>query len=112
MAEPLKEIYNRAFLKQLAQVLQNAHSEFDPNAFVSFFKPADWKKLELMQRVDAISDGLKEFLPPEYKTAVQILVNASSEFSRYEYIIFPDFVAKFGLHDYKTSFSALEQLTC
>ena len=112
MAEALKEIYNRAFLKQLAQVLQNAHSECDPNAFVSSFQPGDWKKLELMQRVEAISDRLNEFLPPEYITAVQILVNASCEFSRYVYIIFPDFVAMFGLNDYKTSFRAFEQLTC
>jgi 3-methyladenine DNA glycosylase AlkC len=111
--EPLKNMYNRAFVDNLAQAIHGEYPLFDSAAFTQTVFDHEWENRELKERVRHISLSMHAHLPASYKEAVGILSRASSCLDQYtfECIIFPDFVEVYGLDDWETSSPALELFT-
>ncbi len=113
MAEPLKNMYNQQFVTDLAAALKKVYPAFDGDGFSVRVFDGDWEARELKDRMRHITTVLHDFLPPDYRTALDILRQVAPLLSDYgfENMIFPDYVAVYGLDDLEVSLPALEQFT-
>ena len=111
MPEPLKNRYNRQFIKALSTEIKKHYRAFDVAGFTSSIFNKDWKNEELKQRMRHITQSLHQYLPSDYDQALAILKPASSKFSGFEPMFFPDYVECYGLDEYRESMLALETFT-
>ncbi|TND08906.1 MAG: DNA-3-methylpurine glycosylase [Bacteroidetes bacterium] len=111
MATPLKEYYNKDFVRRLAAALRKKDTSFDSAGFEKFVFDKSWKDRELKQRVRHISQSLHKFLPYLYKKQVDLLRAVAAEFKGLEAFVFPDFIEVYGLDDLQTSVKAMEEFT-
>jgi len=111
MAEPLKAMYNETFLREFAAKIKRAHGTYDEEALLKFVLSGDWENLELKQRMRRITEGLRETLPADYESALGVLEDIADECRGFPYLIFPDFVEKYGLEHWERSIAALERFT-
>ena len=118
MAEPLKNIYSKAFFENLMNSIQQVIPTFDDKAFLAQLFDATWEQRELKQRMRHISTTLEMHLKGDYKTQVNSLLKIMQQLEKeevkvasFEWMFFPDFVECFGLKDYETSIEAIEKIT-
>ncbi len=111
MAEPLKNVYNKAYIQRLAKELNQAGLSFDQLAFTKKLLAAPWKELELKARTTKICQALYQVLPKDYEEACNILIKAGKSFGGYEGMFFPEYVSTYGLDHWNTSLKTLEILT-
>jgi 3-methyladenine DNA glycosylase AlkC len=113
MAEPLKAMYTKDFLKGFASKVKKAHNDFEDRKFVDKVMDDEWEGLELKGRIRRISEVLGSFLPENYPKALGILLAIQNQCEGFPYLFFPDFVEVFGVdpeHE-EISLQALEQFT-
>ncbi len=109
--EPLKEMFNEAYYKKLAEALSKAYPTFESKAFVSRVTTG-LAGLSLNQRLRNTSVVLKAFLPANYKKALAILRKTATLTPQgYTALVYPDFVGLYGLHDPEASLEALKYFT-
>jgi 3-methyladenine DNA glycosylase AlkC len=113
MAEPLKNIYNRTFLRELGAKIRTAYPAFDTPGFIGRVMDRDWKGLALKARMRKITEALGAHLPAPYEEALGILLSIAEECRGFPYLIFPDFAARYGLDKkhWRRSLKALEIFT-
>lgn len=116
MAELLKHRYNKALIKSLCGALVSEYPSFDHEKFNDYVFDELWEGKELKTRMLHVSSALYEFLPMKYEEALQILKPVSSNFSGFEFMIFPSFVEIYGflpenLDQLSESIKALEYFT-
>lgn len=117
MAEQLKNMYNKAFMNSLCQVLKSHIKNFDPVRFQKDVFTNQWKELELKQRMNHLSYVLHKHLPFSYKKQCEEIIKIVHELKKnhkeqsFEYMFLPDFIEKFGQNDLSTSLVAIEEIT-
>lgn len=111
MAEALRDMFSRSFLNSLEKKFVAASKDFIQKTFQKSILNSNFSSLELKQRVRAISVAMGEALPVSYKKQIEILKVVAPDVNGFCGTIFPDFVEKNGLKDYKTSIAALEFFT-
>lgn len=113
MAEPLKNMYNAAFFAQMTAAFQQVYAPFETEAFLEHLYNEAWDSLPLKARVRQIALCLRQFLPSEYREAIEVLKQAAPLLTQYsfEVIFFPEFVEVYGLDDWDVSLAALEIFT-
>ncbi|MEK5061780.1 hypothetical protein BK126_24720 [Paenibacillus sp. FSL H7-0326] len=113
MAEPLKNIYNPAFLMEFGQTIQAADPSFPAEAFVDKVMNEHWEELALKARIRHITNVLGALLPERYEEAIDILLEVNRHCSGFPYLILPDYVEVFGQADehFELSMRALETFT-
>ncbi len=109
--EPLKNLYNKTLLNNLANEIEKQYSAFDKTAFKKNVFDKHWKEKELKQRMRHIAESLHQHLPSNYKKTIKILKPVSEKFEGFEYMFFQDYVECYGLDDFETSIDALEHFT-
>ena len=111
MAEQLKNVYKKEYIRNLANKIKENYNDFDNDGFInSIFNPT-WEILELKMRMRHIAITLNEYLPLPYKKQLEILKPVSKDFSGFEAMFFQDFVEVYGLDDFENSMDALEVFT-
>ncbi|MGI9535282.1 MAG: DNA alkylation repair protein [Thermodesulfobacteriota bacterium] len=103
----------------MSDKIQPVLSKFNSKKFVNMVSKGV-NNLELKARVEVITDALREFLPKNYKSAVNILLkilgpentNETGMFKEY-YWLMPValFVEKYGIDDFDTSVNAIYEIT-
>jgi len=118
MAEPLKDRYNKKFIKEFNGFLLEVVPSFDEKGFTKLVFGKGWKERELKDRMKHIAHCLSEFLPGTYKQQVKILVKTTKRLIAaekhslgLEYMLLPDFIEQFGLEEPDTAIKAFEQIT-
>ncbi|CAM3131539.1 hypothetical protein PALU110988_03750 [Paenibacillus lupini] len=113
LAEPLKEMYHEAFLRQFIYKLKAAYPSFDTESFVSQVMNETWEQLELKGRIRQIAIVLGKHLPSDYEDALAVLYAIYEECSGFPYLFFPDFVEVYGGAEehWELSMQALERFT-
>ena len=111
MAEQLKNLYSKEFIKKLANRLFLAFTNFEKEDFINSIFDISWQNLELKQRMRHIAITLNKYLPLSYKKQLEILKEVKKDFTGLEAMIFQDFVEVFGLDDFDESMKALEIFT-
>ena len=111
MAEPLKLMYSNEYINNLGNEIYTQHSSFNKKAFVKDVLNHSWPQLELKQRMYHIVHCVHKHLPLGYAQQIEVLIKVAPHFSGFTAMLFPEFVAQYGLHDLPTSIKALEWFT-
>jgi len=111
MPKLLKDLYNKKLINSLSKELIKVHPSFDETAFSKRVFGKTWREKELKQRMRHISETLHEFLPGNYRKAIDVLMPVSEQFSGFEYMFFQDYVEIYGMDDFDASIPALEHFT-
>ena len=111
MAEQLKNLYSKEFIKKLANRLFLAFTNFEKENFINSIFDNSWQNLELKARMRHIAITINKYLPLSYKKQLEILKEVKKDFTGLEAMIFQDFVEVFGLDDFDESMKALEVFT-
>ncbi len=114
----IKNIYNTSFYEHLAQYLEPHMVSGNKKTFVTAMMPPAFEQMEWKERVVHTTQTLQQFLPADYPKAVGILVQVIDAIEKdhpgiekLAYVIFPDYLARFGLDDLETSTRAMERMT-
>ncbi len=114
MAEPLKNIYNRAFFDKFLSKMP----EIPPSVFLDKIYDTTWENRELKQRMRHIAETLGALLPKDYREATSILRQLVARIRdtqrsemNFEYMFLPDFIEIYGLDDFDTSVEAMTDIT-
>ena len=114
MAELFKDLYNTQYIQLLATNITKKYPTFQHTAFKQAIFNTSWNEYELKDRMHHISTILGDFLPKEYKKAIDILslifTNMNNSYGL-ENMIFQDFVEVYGLDSFDVSMRALEIFT-
>lgn len=111
MAEPLKNMYDEAFMRGFGERAVRAWPSFDTERFVSLVLADGWDALALKGRIRRISHSLGAVLPDDYGRALDILEGMAGDCRGFPYLFFPDFVEVFGLGHWERSVRALALFT-
>ena len=111
MAEQLKNVYTKEYIKNLALKIKDNYKEFDADKFINSIFDNTWESLELKARMRHIAINLEKSLALTYDKQLEILKEVSKDFSSFEAMFFQDFVEVFGLDDFEESMKALEVFT-
>ena len=111
MAEQLKNVYTKEYIKNLALKIKDNYKEFDTDKFINSIFDNTWESLELKARMRHIAINLEKSLALTYDKQLEILKEVSKDFSSFEAMFFQDFVEVFGLDDFEESMKALEVFT-
>ena len=76
MNEPLKNMYNRQYVSDLAAAIE--YPDFNGEAFLACVINDDWEARELKERMRHITTVLHDFLPADYRSALDVLYKAST----------------------------------
>jgi len=95
----------------LAAVVKRHYAKFDADRFVAAVLDDRLLERELKDRFFTIARHLRVFLPKSYKQAVAVLIEVAPDTGMWENLCLVAFVELFGLDDFATSVTAMEQLT-
>ncbi|MET1076401.1 MAG: DNA alkylation repair protein [Pseudomonas sp.] len=113
MSEPalLKDIFNPARFRQVAEQLRVIHPGFDAAAFVAQGLEG-LEGLSLMQRLRRMSLCLRAGLPDDFAEALVILRQLAPRIEHgFVTLVLPDYVALYGLEHFDESMAALKFFT-
>ncbi|MCL2188910.1 MAG: DNA alkylation repair protein [Defluviitaleaceae bacterium] len=116
MADAIKDIYNRDYLRKLAMDMQGAHPPFPIEEFISSVMDETWEGLELKARMRQITVNLGKFLPENYVDAINIIDKVITNHGTWLdgfCLYFCDFVEVYGQGEkhWDISMAALERYT-
>ena len=112
MPEKLKDMFfTDPFVQQLADAIERVHPAFDRDRFASLVYDGTWESLELKGKMHHITRALHETLPQDYPQALQILRTIAPSFHGFNTLVFPDYVASYGLDHWELSMPALAFFT-
>ncbi len=115
-------LFNKVKVEKLAREIKKAYPVFKEKDFVKAVLK-DFPEQELMQRIMGIRDRLREYLPTDYKEAVEVILLAlpapldptktDADFGDFIYAPYSYFVAEYGCaaKHLKVSLNALEEIT-
>lgn len=107
----LKHMYNRDFLKRLANALDAGGLDFNRKKIMDLWP--QFQVLEMKPRVHLVRDTLKALLPPSYPQQVRLLRQAvkKGDLSGFDLWPITEFVQKEGLNHLEISLDFLRELT-
>jgi len=116
--EPLKNVYNDQFFKIFTDAIVQSKSDFATTAFMKTIYDDSWKNLELKERMRHISTTLRRYFPDSFKEScvliLQVIENLKTNGLKdggFEYMFLPDFIEIYGIDDFETSISTMEEIT-
>jgi len=113
MATLLKDHYNKQSVAELAEAIQTVYPDFHCESFYCAVFAPDWEKLELKTRLRRITECLGSALEADYLKALKVL-RATCDRKKIEGLmglVFPDFVALYGLEHWRASMLGLAKFT-
>lgn len=109
--EPLKEMFNKEFFKELSLKFNKHDKNFNKVAFLKEIL-TDLESLSLNQRMRQTSLVLKKYLPADFIKSLEIMYKVIPEMrSGYTNLLFPDFVGLYGGEHFEHSMDALKYFT-
>lgn len=109
--EPLKDqFFNPGFYEKLTRDLSGIYPKLNTKSFLAAVQK-DFQQLELMERLELVSDTLKEHLPENYPESLELLYELAPKINGFAGMILPNFVQKFGLNHFDRSLQALKFFT-
>ncbi|MET0244402.1 MAG: DNA alkylation repair protein [Flavitalea sp.] len=116
--EPLKNLYSKAFFKDLNSHIQKVVPGFDEKGFMKAIHDRNWEQEELKQRIRHVGNALHAFLPGNFKkqakaiaTISKNLIRSGAKENSFPFICLPDFIEVAGLDDFETSLDTMEIVT-
>jgi 3-methyladenine DNA glycosylase AlkC len=110
--EKLKDIFfTEKSITRLADSISKVYPPFARDKFVGDVHSAGWYEMALKEKMHHVSLCLHSSLPVDYPAVLEILKPVAPKVKGFEALVFPDYVATYGLSDPHRSLSALEYFT-
>lgn len=110
MMEPLKDqFFNLAFYSFLEKELKRVVPKVDTKKFSAL--TANYKELELMDRLKQVGNALGEVIPGSYLQQLEVIKQIAPAINSFPGMVFPYFVEQFGKAHFDESMEALRYLT-
>ncbi|RYX97437.1 MAG: DNA alkylation repair protein [Comamonadaceae bacterium] len=110
-APALKNIFDAARFRHVADELKSIHPRFDSAAFLALTLPKI-DDLSLMQRLRLMTESLHATLPADYARTIAILRKLAPRInSSFVTLVLPDYVSLYGQDHFETSMEALKFFT-
>jgi 3-methyladenine DNA glycosylase AlkC len=108
-----KDYFNEQSVGALVTAIEDQHPPFDREAFLARVFDDGWTARELKARMRHITTVLGDFLPEDYRAALDLLRSALPHLADHGLVkmVFPDYVEVCGLDDWEASMPALEEFT-
>jgi 3-methyladenine DNA glycosylase AlkC len=111
MADPLKEMFNQRYFERLATEIQLVWVAFSTPDFVTEVC-LGLEERSLNERMRHCATVLGRLLPQDYRQAIELLKQVIPNMPKgYQNLLFPEFVAQFGLDQARFSLDALKFFT-
>jgi 3-methyladenine DNA glycosylase AlkC len=107
----IKDLLDQEAVGSLTKAIRAEHEAFAPETFLARVFDQEWPQRELKQRIRHITGMLHDQLPDDYRHALEILQRAMPAVEGIILWTFTDYVEMYGLEDWETSISALEEFT-
>lgn len=112
MPEKLKDIFfSKKFISDLSGSIKDVSPKFDKSEFNKKIYTQDWKEKELKEKMRHTTNCLYDSLPNKYSEALKILKKIAPSFGSFDAMVFPDYVACYGLDNWDLSLPALALFT-
>ncbi len=112
MPEKLKDLFfSPSFIEELARSISQGYPAFDEAAYRRLVFDEHWQHRELKAKMHHVTSCLGASLPAEFPQALEILRAAAPAFHGFDAMVFPDFVASYGLKHIELSMPALAEFT-
>lgn len=112
MPEKLKDLFfSPSFIQELADRIAEAYPSFDGKAFRELVLDELWPQRELTAKMHHVTNCLGQTLPGDFPLALEILRTVAPSFHGFDAMVFPDFVACYGLDHWELSMPALAEFT-
>ena len=118
MSNLLKDIYSKSFYKNFSEVLSHTIVDFDELKFHNLIFNDEFTGYELKERMTHTTKVLNYFLPDNFEKAMETIKHiienlriAGIKEESVEFMFFPEYIALYGIDDYRTSVSAFEFIT-
>ena len=113
MADLLKNMLNYDSLREFALVIQSSYNQFQVDEFLTSIMDETWDDLELMARGRKVSTTLGEYLPKDYKEAIDIIDKVIAKCEGFPRFCFTGFIEIYGQNekDWDISINAMEKYT-
>lgn len=116
MPEPLKHMYDRAYVEKLSDQIYSIEPAFSRRTFIEKIFDRHWNRRELKNRMYHISSVLGLVLPGPYRRNLRVLMSVArrdrmGRSANFADMCFPGYVELYGLEDYEASIPALELFT-
>lgn len=113
MATPiLKDLfYNRETLSALGELTRAAYPDFDETAFLADIFTDEWESLALKARVRHVTEALRRRLAVPYPESLLILKEVAPQWTGFSGVVFPGYVAVYGIDFPEISYPALAYFT-
>ena len=109
--DALKELFNKNYYKHLAGLFEAVDNGFKADKFLEQVTK-DLDQLSLNQRLRNTSVVLKDYLPADFKRAIEIMYKVIPHArGGYANLVFPDFVGLYGHAHFKLAMQALKHFT-
>jgi 3-methyladenine DNA glycosylase AlkC len=108
-----EQLFNPQSVAGLAQAIKAVEPSFDAEAFTARVFDAQWAGRALKERMRHLSTVLHDFLPADYRAALNILRQVAPKLPQNSFIamVLSDYVEVYGLDDFEASIQALELFT-
>lgn len=107
----LKDLYSKKFLEKLSKEIKKEYSDFSKDEFVEACLSTEWESLKLMERSDVIVQKMHDQFPDDFEQETHILLKIGPKFTGLAATCLPNYVAKYGMNDWKISMQTLKILT-
>lgn len=111
MAAILKDLYSPELIEAIGQATTQLLPSFDSGKLLKGCLTADWPDLKLMERRDRLTAQLHAQLPANFTLAAPIIQQVGQQFTGLAAVVFPNYVATYGLEDWQLSMALLADLT-
>ena len=112
MPEKLKDIFfTNESIQLLGDAVQQSYRGFDMDQFLVLVYDDTWESLELKAKMHHVTLALRETLPQEFPRALEILRRVAPSIHGFDSLVFPDYVASYGLDHWDLSMPALAFFT-
>ncbi|MEW6050676.1 MAG: DNA alkylation repair protein [Candidatus Zixiibacteriota bacterium] len=95
----------------MAEALASVYPRFNTEGYIAAAVRERFDTRELKERIKLLAALLQEFLPSDYRKAVDILIAAAPGLPIFENWIFTSYVEQFGLEHFEDSVAAMQELT-
>jgi len=115
----LKLWFDEELAQNLANKIKEVDTTFQKKKFINYIVP-QLAPLELKDRVKVFASALKEFLPPNYETSINILLQIlgpenekeTGMFKEYYWIMpIAQYVETYGVDHFEVSMQAIQEIT-
>jgi 3-methyladenine DNA glycosylase AlkC len=118
MGTLLKDLYSEEFYTNFGKIVCEIDSSFDTRKFITMLFDEHWNQRELKERMKHTSEILHLFFPSKFfesallieKIVAKLIENKIKQ-SSVEFMFFPDYIERYGLHDFDVSVRLMEKIT-